>query len=58
MLIDAKIPLIRRDDLPMVVSGGYVIWIPGFRPAKAFRPANESKTSVMIEVKTEGRNES
>jgi tRNA(Ile)-lysidine synthase len=55
MLIDAKVPLIRRDDLPMVVSGREVIWIPGFRPAKAFRAVKESKTSVLIEVKTEGR---
>jgi tRNA(Ile)-lysidine synthase len=53
MLIDAKIPLIRRDDLPMVVSGRDVIWIPGFRPAKAYRAGRGSKTSVMIEVKTD-----
>lgn len=52
MLIDAKIPLIRRDTLPMVVSGGDVVWIPGFRPAKGFRAGNGVKTTVMIEAKT------
>ena len=54
MLIDAKIPLTLRDTLPMVVTGRDVIWIPGFRPAKAYRAGTGSETSIMIEVKTDG----
>ncbi len=48
MLIDAKIPLTRRNALPMVVSGSDVIWIPGFRPAWPYRPRNSSETLLMI----------
>jgi hypothetical protein len=48
MLIDAKIPLSRRDSLPLVVAGSDVIWIPGFKPAGAYKARNASKTFVMI----------
>jgi tRNA(Ile)-lysidine synthase len=49
MLIDKKIPLIRRDVLPMVVSGEDVIWIPGFRPARAYGVKDPSKPFVLLE---------
>lgn len=49
MLIDGKIPLTQRDRLPMVVSGEIVIWIPGFRPARAYKAGDRSKPSVVIE---------
>jgi tRNA(Ile)-lysidine synthase len=49
MLIDRKIPLIRRDVLPMVVSGEDVIWIPGFRPARTYGAKDPSKPFVLLE---------
>jgi tRNA(Ile)-lysidine synthase len=49
MLIDGKIPLSRRDLLPMVVSGGAVAWIPGFKPAKSFGSRDPGKPCVRIE---------
>jgi len=51
MLIDKKVPLIQRNALPMVVSNGNVIWIPGFRPAKHYAARSTSKTYVMIDFK-------
>jgi tRNA(Ile)-lysidine synthase len=50
MMIDGKIPLLRRPCLPMVVSGSDVVWIPGFRPARFFEARPGSQTCVLLEV--------
>jgi tRNA(Ile)-lysidine synthase len=52
MLIDKKIPLGRRSVLPMVAAGRDVIWIPGFRPARAYESPPGSEGCVMIEVQS------
>lgn len=49
MLIDGKIPLDERNSMPMVVSGGNVVWIPGFRPSKAYGARKSSETVVVLE---------
>ena len=51
MLIDRKIPLSQRHSLPVVVSDGNVIWIPGFEPAKAYAVNNLTKTFVKLEIR-------
>jgi tRNA(Ile)-lysidine synthase len=50
MLIDAKIPQFRRTALPMLVSAGAVVWIPGFRPARGYEHRRESGTCLLIEM--------
>ncbi len=50
MLIDGKIPQSQRSALPMVAAGDYVIWIPGFRPARSYESAPESKTCILVEM--------
>jgi tRNA(Ile)-lysidine synthase len=50
MLIDAKIPLDRRAALPMIVSGGTVVWIPGFPPARGCEARPESGVCLLIEI--------
>jgi tRNA(Ile)-lysidine synthase len=50
MLIDGKVPSLQRPALPMVVAGNDVIWMPGFRPARAFEVHPESRTCVAVEV--------
>jgi tRNA(Ile)-lysidine synthase len=51
MLIDQKIPLAQRPFLPMVLAGSHVIWIPGFRPARAYETKPGSKTCIALEYK-------
>jgi tRNA(Ile)-lysidine synthase len=51
MLIDRKIPLAQRPFLPMVVAGSHVIWIPGFRPARAYETKPGSETCIALEFK-------
>jgi tRNA(Ile)-lysidine synthase len=50
MLIDRKIPLLERSDLPMVAAGKDVIWIPGFRPARTYAVRPESPNCVLVEI--------
>lgn len=49
MLIDGKIPLHERNSLPVVVSDGNVIWIPGFRPSKEYGAEKTAQTVVILE---------
>jgi tRNA(Ile)-lysidine synthase len=51
MLIDRKIPLAQRPFLPMVVAGNSVVWIPGFRPAQAFKVKPASEICVVLEFR-------
>lgn len=50
MLIDHKVPLLERSDLPMVAAGRDVIWIPGFRPARAYAVRPESPNCILVEM--------
>ena len=50
MLIDQKIPSAIRQALPMVAAGKNVIWIPGFRPARAYEARPGSDGCIMIEI--------
>ncbi|NWG13364.1 MAG: hypothetical protein HXY20_07520, partial [Acidobacteria bacterium] len=51
MLIDARMPLSRRQLQPMVVAGDAVVWIPGFAPAAGFRPPPGAERYVSIEMR-------
>lgn len=51
MLINQRIPQRQRSALPMVVARDDVIWIPGFRPARAYEARPESQTCVLVEMR-------
>jgi len=51
MLINSRIDLRQRSRIPMVVAGNAVIWIPGFRPARAFAAKADSKGIVVLEAR-------
>ena len=50
MLIDAKVPLSERPRIPVVAAGETVIWIPGFKPPKAYIPQSNSVRYVILEA--------
>jgi len=50
LLIEAAIPRLERDRLPMVAAGDAVIWIPGFRPAKPFAANPASFQFIMLQA--------
>ena len=50
MLIDARIPLLSRGTLPMLVARETVVWIPGFRASKAHTVRAESRRCLVLEI--------
>jgi tRNA(Ile)-lysidine synthase len=50
LLIDGKVPLLQRFDLPMVAAGKDVVWIPGFRPARTCSARPESQNCILVEM--------
>jgi tRNA(Ile)-lysidine synthase len=50
MLIDEKIPQLKRPGLPMVAAGEDVIWIPGFRPARAYAAQPGAEKCLAVEI--------
>ena len=55
LLIDGKIPLLQRFDLPMIAAGSDIIWIPGFRPARTYAVRPESPSCVLVEMIRDAR---
>jgi tRNA(Ile)-lysidine synthase len=53
MLIDGRIPFIERARLPMITAGNIVIWIPGFRPARAYEALPGSTDCIVITAEKE-----
>ncbi len=54
MLIENRIPLSQRSVLPMIAAGTEVIWIPGFRPARAYEAQPGSPGCVVVTIKKPG----
>jgi tRNA(Ile)-lysidine synthase len=50
MLINSKVPSLKRASLPMVAAGSAIIWIPGFRPARGYEAPPGSPNCVAIEI--------
>jgi tRNA(Ile)-lysidine synthase len=50
MLIDSKMPLLKRSSLPMVAAGSDVVWVPGFQPAANYAAKSDSESCLMIEI--------
>lgn len=50
-LIDQKIPLYRREFLPLVTSGDEIIWIAGIRIAHPYRVTEQTKEVLVLDYK-------
>jgi tRNA(Ile)-lysidine synthase len=49
-LVDAKIPRWLRPYLPLVVSGGQIVWVAGLRPAEPVKASEASRILLTIEI--------
>jgi len=50
LFVDAKIPEHARDAVPIFVCGADVVWVPGYRVARAFAVPTPEAPSVRIAV--------
>jgi len=48
LLINRKIPAERREALPVVLSSGEILWVPGLPPAESARLAGPTKGALRL----------
>jgi tRNA(Ile)-lysidine synthetase-like protein len=48
LLINRKIPLERREALPVVLCGGEILWVPGLPPAESARLLGPTKGALRL----------
>ena len=48
LLINRKIPAERREALPVVLSAGSILWVPGLPPAESARLAGPTKGALRL----------
>lgn len=46
ILIDKKIPLARRDELPLVISGGKIVWAAGVAVSEEYKVTAETERTI------------
>ena len=49
--VDEKVPRDERDKIPLIVSGGDIIWISGYRQDGRFKVLDETKRVLKLEAK-------
>lgn len=49
LLIDAKVPANRRDQIPVLALGKEILWIPGVRRSSAYLVTEETRQILQIE---------
>lgn len=50
ILTDLKVPKMQRQSLPVVVCGGEIIWLPGYRIARGWEVAGTDAESVVMKL--------
>jgi tRNA(Ile)-lysidine synthase len=48
--IDAKVSRARRDEIPLLISGGEIVWVVGLRIDQRFRVQEGTEKIVMVEM--------
>jgi tRNA(Ile)-lysidine synthetase-like protein len=47
-MINAKVPRVIRDRLPLLVSGEHIIWVPGFRVGQPFVVRRDTQRIIKL----------
>jgi tRNA(Ile)-lysidine synthase len=50
IFVDAKVPVLRRGAVPLVVCGGRIAWIPGYRVARGFEVRDPAAPALQITI--------
>jgi tRNA(Ile)-lysidine synthase len=49
-LVDEKVPRDEREQIPVLVSGGDIVWIAGYRSDERFRPSDDTKKYLRLVI--------
>ncbi len=50
LFVDQKVPQVERANIPVVVCGARVVWVPGYRVARTWAVSGENSRSVRVRV--------
>ena len=50
-MINAKVPRVIRNRLPLIVCADQVIWVPGFRVGQPFLVTEKTRQMIKLEFK-------
>lgn len=50
IMIDEKLPLSLRESVPVICSGGEIVWLPGYRIADRFKITPRTRRVLMLTV--------
>ncbi len=50
ILTDAKVPAAKRDTIPLLVCGDEIVWLPGYRVARAFAVRDPTAPAVQVRL--------
>ena len=50
LLIDLKVPVDQRDQIPLIFDSQGILWVVGYRRSERARMSNETKSYIIIEV--------
>ncbi|CAG0934123.1 bifunctional protein TilS/HprT [Thermoflexales bacterium] len=53
-MINAKVPRLMRDRLPLIVSGNQIVWVPGYRVGQPFLVQDSTQRIVKLVFKPAG----
>ncbi|MFO0753431.1 MAG: tRNA lysidine(34) synthetase TilS [Thermodesulfovibrionales bacterium] len=48
--VDEKVPRDQRDTVPLLVKGGEIVWVAGYRADERYRVAKETKRVLQCEI--------
>src|SRR5207253_8076018 len=51
--VDQKVPRRRRDQVPLVVAPGGIVWVGGYRGDERFRRRSRASSSVRLYLEEE-----
>jgi tRNA(Ile)-lysidine synthase len=49
--VDEKVPRDERDRVPIVTAGEDILWVAGYRADERFRPSEDTKKFLVLEIK-------
>ncbi len=50
VFVDAKVPLVMRQSVPVVECGGEIVWVPGYRVARGWEVSHPDRPALQIAV--------
>lgn len=49
-MVDIKIPLAERDDIPLIADGDHIMWVVGYRISEFYKITEETKQILEITI--------